>query len=107
MSTIYSPKSRTELLEIIKANKDKKIILKFQATWCEPCRRIRNIVASEFDKLDGEKLLILVDVDNCSDVASYFKIRSLPTLISYKDGERHAVLMNSDEQKIKNFFKNW
>lgn len=57
--------------------------------------------------MDTEKLLILVNVDKTPDISSYFKITSLPTLISYKDGERHNILMNSDPVKIKNFFSNW
>lgn len=93
--------TRQELKEHVK--KHEVVIVKFKAEWCGPCKR----VAPHIDKL-MEKYnkinYVVVDVDDGSNIASYLKIRSIPTIISYVNGDIHEFLSSSDEGEITAFF---
>jgi thioredoxin 1 len=103
---IQSPPTRSLFKSLIDKHKTHKVFVKFQASWCGPCNAIEGFVKEQFNKVPGEKkVLIIVDVDRCEDVASYFRIRSLPTLMSFKDGERHNVVTGADYEKIEYLFK--
>ena len=63
-----------------------KVLVDFFATWCGPCKMLSPIlekVASEHEDLT----ILKVDVDEVSDVAAQYGIRSIPTLILFEDGK--------------------
>ena len=103
---VDSPETRAEYKNLIAQNKSKTIVVKFYADWCGPCKNITDLVNELFGNLSGNKMMILVNADKHRDVASFLKIRQLPTILSYKDGERDNVIMTSDEKEIKTFFNN-
>ena len=45
-----------------------------------------------------------VDVDDGSNIASYLKIRSIPTIVSYVNGDIHEILSSSNTSDITTFF---
>ena len=62
-------------------------VVKFWATWCQPCK----IYEPTIEKLDSEYnaksvKFLSVDIDQVAVLAQKFKIKSLPTLIVFKDG---------------------
>lgn len=103
---VDSPDTRNEFKTLIASNRNKTIIVKYYANWCGPCKKITNLVNELFEGISGEKMMILVNVDDQRDVASYSKIKQLPTILSYKDGISDKVIVSSDETQIKNFFNN-
>lgn len=105
MSIVQSPETRIEFKQIIEQNKHKIIIVKASARWCGPCRTSSNYVINEFNNMrTSNKLLINVNIDDQSDVATFLKIRKIPTLISYKDGYPDQVTQSAEQQVIRNFF---
>lgn len=65
------------------------VLVDFFAQWCGPCKMISPIVeeiATEFDTLK----VVKVDADNAQNVMRKFGIRSIPTLVLFKDGEVEA-----------------
>jgi thioredoxin 1 len=61
-------------------------VVQFSAEWCSPCRALSPImeeVSNEYDSVKFGK----IDVDESSDIASKFGIRSIPTVLIFKDSE--------------------
>lgn len=85
----------------------KVVIVKAEATWCGPCKRIKTEVYDLFDALQkkvNNAQLVIVDTDHGRDLASYLKIKSIPTLISFINGNLVDVHMGSDKNELRSFF---
>jgi thioredoxin 1 len=93
--------TRSELK--IHVKKHPVVIVKFKAEWCGPCKKIEPLVynlMNQYDKIN----YVVVDIDDGSNIASYLKIRSIPTMVSYLDGDIHEILSSSNPTDIQNFF---
>ena len=62
-------------------------IVDFWAVWCGPCRAFAPIFEELSGEFKGEVKFIKVNVDNATQIAQKYQIRSIPTLILFKDGE--------------------
>tara|TARA_B100000900_G_C20564168_1_gene710295 strand:- start:385 stop:792 length:408 start_codon:yes stop_codon:yes gene_type:complete len=98
--------NRTKFKEYVKNNK--YVILKFSATWCKPCQNMKDIFKkyyiSSLNYNDDIKL-ILVDIDKDSEISNLLRIRSVPTLVSYVNGDMEYVCTSSADNNIKKFFE--
>ena len=63
------------------------VLVDFWATWCGPCRMIAPIVEELSAKYEGKAKIGKVDVDTAQKTAQEFGIRSIPTLLIFKDGK--------------------
>jgi len=66
---------------------DKPVLVDFWAEWCGPCKMISPIVDELAKEYDGKALIAHVDVDANPQVAVKFGIRSIPTLLFFKNKE--------------------
>ncbi|MDE2888602.1 MAG: thioredoxin [Gemmatimonadota bacterium] len=63
------------------------VLVDFWAVWCGPCRMVAPIVDELADEYEGRVKVGKVDVDSEQKIAADYGIRSIPTLLIFKNGE--------------------
>ena len=68
-------------------NADQPVLVDFWAEWCAPCKMIAPIVEELSEEYDGRLGFAKVDVDASPGTAISYGVRSIPTLLLFKDGK--------------------
>ena len=63
------------------------VLLDFWATWCGPCRMVSPIVDEIAEESDGSYKVGKINVDEQPELASQFRVMSIPTLVVMKNGK--------------------
>ncbi len=63
------------------------VLADFWAEWCGPCKMIAPVLEEIASEYDGQLKIAKVEVDNNSQSVSRYGVRSIPTLILFKDGD--------------------
>lgn len=71
--------------EIIQSNEP--VLLDFWAPWCGPCRMVSPIVDALSKELAGSVKIGKINIDEQPELASMFKVMSIPTLAVLKEGK--------------------
>ncbi|MCS3469712.1 putative thioredoxin [Pseudomonas sp. JUb42] len=66
---------------------DQPVLVDFWAEWCAPCKVLMPLLAQITESYQGELLLAKVNCDIEQDIVARFGIRSLPTVVLFKDGQ--------------------
>ncbi|NLI63758.1 MAG: thioredoxin [Bacteroidales bacterium] len=88
--------------DVIKS--DKPVLVDFFATWCGPCQAMMPILDELKERIGEDARIIKLDVDKNQELAQEYNIRTVPTLMIFKNGEnlwRHSGVMQASELETK------
>ena len=71
-------------------NSDKPALVDFWAEWCGPCKMIAPLLSEAAEEYADKMSIVKLNVDQSPNTAQKFGIRSIPTLILFKDGAVQA-----------------
>ena len=66
------------------------VLVDFTATWCGPCKQLAPIVEKIADDYQGKVRVGKLDIDAERSIAEKYGIRSVPTVLVFKDGQKAA-----------------
>lgn len=72
--------------ELIKG--EAPVLVDFYATWCGPCKMMSPILEDVSSQVKGKAKVLKIDIDKNPQAASYYNVRSVPTLILFKNGKQ-------------------
>jgi len=71
--------------EILKNNP--VVMVDFGATWCGPCKQLAPVVDEIAKEYEGRVAVGKADVEECDEITARFRIRNVPTVLFFKNGE--------------------
>ena len=70
--------------DVLKA--DGPVLIDFWAEWCGPCKMIAPVLSEIADEYEGKIKIVKMDIENSPKTPMQFGVRSIPTLMIFKDG---------------------
>lgn len=70
---------------------DVPVLVDFWAEWCSPCKAVAPVLDEIAKEYDGRLKIVKVNIDNNADAAAKYGIRSIPSLLLFKEGNVAAT----------------
>lgn len=83
--------TESNIAQVIEGSYKKPVIIDAYAEWCGPCQQMAPLFDSLAQEFSTLYTFAKLNVDDYSDIANQYKIRSIPTILFFKDGTLVAV----------------
>lgn len=91
---------------VIDESNNRPVLVDFWAEWCAPCRSLMPVLAKLADEYGGKFMLAKVNSDENQQLAAQFGVRSLPTVMAFKNGKAVDQFMGAlPESAVREFIE--
>ncbi len=77
------------------------VLVDFWAEWCAPCKAMDPVLDQLSEELAGKVKIVKLDVDNNPSTTVKYNVRSMPTLIVFKDGEPVDYKVGAGQSRVQ------
>jgi thioredoxin len=89
---------------VLKTSSEVAVLVDFYAAWCPPCQYLGPLLAEMAKNYKGNFLLAKVDVDAERSLSRAYSIKSMPTVILFRDGRSVAQFVGARQEHSVRFF---
>lgn len=89
--------TNTNIAEILAG--DQPVMIDFWAVWCGPCKMLSPTVDEIAEEYAGKAVVAKCNVDDADEVAMQYRVRNIPTLLFFKNGELAERLVGAVSKK--------
>jgi thioredoxin 1 len=105
-------RSKEHFAELLQTNPG-RLIIKFGAEWCGPCKKIEGLVHEWFHRMPDTVQCVLVDIDQSFEVYAFLKskkmVAGVPAILCYNKGNLNYIpdnaVLGADVNKVNLFFQ--
>lgn len=91
---IITDENARELIE-----SGKPVVIDCWATWCGPCKAMAPLIDQLAEEYEGKVVIGKYNVDEEGDLATEYRVMSLPTILFFKNGEKAPIRLAGSQSR--------